>query len=178
MLNVTVVCFLASYLVAFGLELGRLVGRSRVSRLAMIGFGSAGFAAHTLYLYNRSQKVHLPPLLASAHDWVLVLAWVIVLFYLFFTLTQKDLAVGVFALPVVVLLVCSAYFLNHQPNTDFNTELARRHWGMLHASFLVFGMAAGAFGFLSGLMYLLPHRPLQTRQGEPGGLHMPGRRRP
>jgi ABC-type uncharacterized transport system permease subunit len=173
MLNVTVICFLASYLVAFGLELGRLLGRSRVSRLVMIGFALAGFAAHTLYLYNRSQKVHLPPLLASAHDWVLVLAWVIVLFYLFFTLTQKDLAVGVFALPVVVLLICSAYFLNQEPNTDLNTELARRHWGMLHASFLVFGMAAGAFGFLSGLMYLLQHHQLKTRHGEPVGLKMP-----
>src|SRR5713226_5863011 len=154
MLNVTVICFLASYLVAFGLELGRLLGRSRISRLAMIGFALAGFAAHTLYLYNRSQKVHLPPLLASAHDWVLVLAWVIMLFYLFFTivftLTKNDLAVGLFALPIVVLLVCSAYFLNHEPNTDLDTELARRRWGMLHASFLVFGMAAGALGFLSG----------------------------
>jgi ABC-type uncharacterized transport system permease subunit len=173
MLHVTVVCFLASYFVAFGLELGRLLGRSRISRLTMIGFGLAGFVAHTLYLYNRSQRVHLPPLLASAHDWVLVLAWVIALFYLFFALTQKDLAVGVFILPVVVLLVCSAYFLNHEPNTDFNTELARRHWGMLHASFLVFGMAAGAFGFLSGLMYLMQHRQLKTRHGEPTGLKMP-----
>jgi ABC-type uncharacterized transport system permease subunit len=117
--------------------------------------------------------VHLPPLLASAHDWVLVLAWVIMLFYLFFTLAQKDLAVGVFALPVVILLVCSAYFLNHEPNTDFNTALARRHWGTLHASFLVFGMSAGAFGFLSGLMYLVQHRQLKTRHGEPAGLKMP-----
>jgi ABC-type uncharacterized transport system permease subunit len=173
MLHVTVVCFLASYLVAFGLELGRLLGRSRVSRLVMIGFALAGFLAHTLYLYNRSQRVHLPPLLASAHDWVLVLAWVIVLFYLFFTLAQKDMAVGVFALPVVLLLVSSAYFLNHEPNSDFNTALARRHWGMLHASFLVFGMAAGAFGLLSGLMYLLQHRQLKTRHGEPTGLKMP-----
>ncbi len=173
MLHVTVVCFLASYLVAFGLELGRLLGRSRISRLAMIGFALAGFAAHTLYLYNRSQKLHLPPLLASAHDWVLVLAWVIALFYLFFTLTQKDLAVGVFALPVVIVLVCSAHFLNQDPNTALNAELARRHWGMLHASFLVFGMAAAAFGFLSGLMYLVQHRRLKTRHGEQAGLKMP-----
>ncbi len=173
MLHVTVVCFLASYLVAFGLELGRLFGRSRISRFVMVGFGVAGFLAHTLYLLNRNQQTHLPPLLASTHDWMLVLAWVLVLFYLFLTLVQKDLAVGMFALPVVLLLIVSAYFLNHEPNTEMNARMALRHWGMLHASFLVFGLAAGAFGFLSGLMYLVQHHRLKTRHGEQVGLKMP-----
>jgi len=172
-LHVTVICFLASYLVAFALELGRLLGRSRISRFVMIGFGLAGFLAHTLYLLNRSQETHLPPLLASTHDWMLVLAWVLALFYLFLALLQKDLAVGMFALPVVLLLVISAYFLNDAPNTLLNAERARRHWGMLHASFLMFGLVAGAAGFLSGLMYLIQHRRLKTRHGEISGLKMP-----
>src|SRR5579872_3598706 len=116
MLHVTMFCFLASYLVAFVLELGRLLGRSRFSRFVMIGFGIAGFLAHTLYLLNRSQQTHLPPLLASTRDWMLVLAWLLVLFYLFLTLVQNDLALGMFALPVVLLLVASAYFLNDDPN--------------------------------------------------------------
>lgn len=173
MLHVTVFCFLASYLVAFFLELGRLLGRSAVSRFVMIGFGLAGLLAHTLYLLNRSQQTHLPPLLASTHDWMLVLAWILVLCYLFLTLAQKDLAVGVFALPVVLLLVTSAYFLSQEPNTVTNAERARWHWGMLHASFLVFGLTAGASGFLSGLMYLVQHHRLKTRHGEQTGLKMP-----
>jgi ABC-type uncharacterized transport system permease subunit len=173
MLHVTIVCFLASYLVALALELGRLLGRSRISRFVMLGFGLAGFVAHTLYLLNRSQQTHLPPLLASTHDWMLVLAWVLVLFYLFLALVQKELAVGMFALPVVLLLVISAYFLNQEPNTEFTVELARRHWGMLHASFLLFGLVAGASGFLSGLMYLVQHHRLKTRHGEQSGLKMP-----
>src|SRR5258708_34722774 len=98
MLHVTVVCFLASYLVALALELGRLLGRSRVSRFVMLGFGLAGFVAHTLYLLNRSQETHLPPLLASTHDWMLVLAWLLVLFYLFLTLVRSERALGEFAL--------------------------------------------------------------------------------
>src|SRR5215471_13993127 len=173
MLHVTVFCFLASYLVAFGLELGRLLGRSRISRFVMVGFGVAGFTAHTLYLLNRSQQTHLPPLLASTHDWMLVLAWVLVLVYLFLALVQKELAVGLFALPVVLLLVTSAYFLNHEPNTELNAQIAMRHWGLLHASFLVFGLTAGAAGFLSGLMYLVQHRRLKTRHAEQVGLKMP-----
>src|SRR5215471_12385305 len=136
MLHVTVFCFLASYLVAFGLELGRLLGRSRISRFVMVGFGVAGFTAHTLYLLNRSQQTHLPPLLASTHDWMLVLAWVLALCYLVLTLLQKELAVGVFALPVVLLLAGSAYFLNRDPYTAVNAVHARRAWGLVHAALL------------------------------------------
>ncbi|HEY3962936.1 MAG TPA: cytochrome c biogenesis protein CcsA [Planctomycetaceae bacterium] len=174
MLHVTVFCFLASYLVAFGLELGRLLGRSAISRFVMVGFGIAGFAAHSLYLVNRSQETHLPPLLASTHDWMLVLAWVLVLFYIFLTLAQKELAVGVFALPVVLVLVGSAYFLNQEPYvTELNTARAHRAWAMLHTASLVFGMTAGAAGFLSGLMYLIQHRRLKAHHAEPTGLKMP-----
>src|SRR5580704_13056754 len=125
MLHVTMFCFLASYLVAFILELSRLVGRSAISRFVMIGFGLAGFLAHTLYLLNRSQQTHLPPLLASTHDWMLVLAWVLALCYLILTLLQKELAVGVFALPVVLLLASSAYFVNREPYAAIHAEHAR-----------------------------------------------------
>lgn len=173
MWHVTVFCFLASYLVAFALELTRLRRRTALGRFVMIGFGLAGFVAHTLYLLNRSQQTHLPPLLASTHDWMLVLAWVLVLVYLFLALVQPDLALGVFALPVVLLMVTSAYFLDHEPNTALNAELARRRWGLLHASCLLFGMVAGASGFLSGLMYLIQHHRLKTGHSESTGLKMP-----
>ena len=173
MLHVTMFCFLASYLVALILELSRLVGRSAISRFVMIGFGMAGFLAHTLYLLNRSQQTHLPPLLASTHDWMLVLAWVLALCYLILTLFQKDLAVGVFALPVVLLLVSSAYFLNPEPYTAVTAEHSRRTWVLVHAALLVFGVTAGAAGFLSGMMYLVQHNRLKTRHPEHTGFRMP-----
>lgn len=171
--NVTVFCFLASYLVAFAMELTRLWGKSRISRFVMIGFGAAGFVAHTFYLLNRSQQTHLPPLLSSTHDWMLVLAWLLVLLYLFLAFMQKELAVGVFALPVVLLLVGSTYFLSHESNTAIGVEKARRAWGMLHASLLVFGMGCVASGLVSGVMYLIQHRRLRTRHAEHEGLKMP-----
>ena len=173
MWHVTMLCFLASYLVAFILELSRLMGRSAISRFVMIGFGLAGFLAHTLYLLNRSQQTQLPPLLASTHDWMLVLAWVLALCYLILTLFQKELAVGVFALPVVLLLVSSAYFLNPEPYTAVNSEHARRTWVLVHAALLVFGVTAGAAGFLSGIMYLVQHNRLKTGHPEHTGLRMP-----
>jgi ABC-type uncharacterized transport system permease subunit len=177
MAHVTVFCFLASYLVAFALELSCLLGRSRISRIVMLGFGIAGFVAHTWYLLNRHAETHLPPLLASTHDWMLVLAWVLVLFYLFltvlFVLSGQDLAVGVFALPVVLLFVASTYVLSQEPNTSLAAARARWSWGILHASLLVFGMTAGAAGLVSGIMYLIQHRRLKTRHAEPTGFRMP-----
>jgi len=55
MINVNVFCFLASYLVAFVLEAARFLRRSASRRMLLLGFASAGFLAHTLYLVNRSR---------------------------------------------------------------------------------------------------------------------------
>lgn len=177
MANVTVFCFLASYIVTFVLELSRLLGRSRISRFVGVGFAVAGFVAQTWYLLNRVHSTHLPPLLASTHDWMLVLAWLLVLLYLFLTvfltLSRQDLAVGVFALPVVILLVASTYFLSQEPSSMLTADQARRLKGILHASLLVFGMATGAAGLISGIMYLVQHHRLKTRHAEPSGFRMP-----
>jgi len=75
MVNITVFCFLASYLVASVLEVIRLRGKSVINLWMMKGFAAAGLVAHTWYLINRAQQTNLPPLLSSTHDWLLVLAW-------------------------------------------------------------------------------------------------------
>lgn len=168
--KVTVLCFLASYLVAFVMELLRLLGRSTLSRFVMIGFGIAGLTAHTMYLYARSRETHLPPLLSSTHDWMLVLAWLLVLIYLFLTTFDRDLALGVFILPLVLVLIGATYFMSQSPNELLN---AQRGWKMLHAAFLVFGMGGVALGFVSGVMYVAQHRRLKTRHGSQSGWKMP-----
>src|SRR5437016_3388018 len=115
--GVHVFCFLACYLIVFGIELSRLVGSSRVSRLLMLGFALAGLAAHTAYLIERSQKLNLPPLLSSAQDWLLVLAWLSVVSYFFLAALDRDLAVGVFLMPVVLVCIVAAYYVSANPNT-------------------------------------------------------------
>lgn len=171
--HTSVVCFLASYLLAFGLELTRFRGRSRVSRFVSLGCVAAGLLAQTWYLLNRGYAASLPPLLASTHDWMLVAAWLVVFCYLILASLQQEIALGVFVLPVVLVLVATTYFLDQAPNTVLYAEKARRGWGLLHASLLVFGVVASAAGLLSALMYLLQHRRLKTRHAQPGGFQMP-----
>jgi len=170
MANVSVICFLTSYLVAFVLELTRLKRRTTTSRTIMMIVAAAGLVAHTWYLLERSRQTSLPPLLSSPRDWLLVLAWLAVVLYLSLTLFDRDLAVGQFLLPLVLILILSTYLVNDVPSTELT---AHRGWTMLHASLLVFGIAGVLSGFVLGMMYLAQHHRLKRRQTIKTGLRLP-----
>jgi ABC-type transport system involved in cytochrome c biogenesis permease subunit len=177
MANVTVFCFLASYLVTGVLEAIRLRGKSVINLWVMKGFAAAGLVAHTWYLINRAQQTNLPPLLSSTHDWLLVLAWLAMVLYLFLTTVDPDLALGLFLIPVVLVLIGSAYFLGQTPNQLVSQEIlvkeARHGWAMLHASLLVIGMAGGIIALVLGMMYLVQHRRLRHKQTLVEGMSLP-----
>ncbi len=180
MANVSVFCFFASYLVVLGLEAARTFRRTEINRVAMLVFGLAGIIAHTWYLVQRNQQTDLPPLLSSTHDWLLVLAWLAVVFYLFVTSFDKDLAVGVFLLPLVLVLIGAAYFVSDQPNALVEStgeaaalKVAIRGWAMLHASLLVFGIGGVLLSFVLSLMYLAQHHRLRRKQTSQTGLRLP-----
>src|SRR5580704_7107965 len=109
MANVHVFCFFASYVVALALEGLAVARRSTALRALGFGFGLAGLVAQTLYLVARSNAADLPPLLSSSHDWLLVLAWVAVVFdltlSLILSLVGRSVPMGLFVLPVVLLLI-------------------------------------------------------------------------
>ena len=177
-MDVSVFCFLASYLCAFGLECRRLYRRTQLNRALALLFTMAGLVAHTVYLANRHPQTAMPPLLSSTHDWLLVLAWMAVLVYLFLAIADRELALGVFLLPVVLILVGTAYFVSRDPNqlvreTPDMREAAGRVWAMLHATLLVFGIAAVLFGFVLSLMYLVQHRRLKHKHARGPGLTLP-----
>lgn len=168
--KVSVFCFLASYVVALALEGVRLLKQTTINRLLMIAFALAGLVAHTIYLVIRSQESGLPPLLSSSHDWMLVLAWITVLFYLVLTAVDPNLLVGQFLLPVVLLLIGSAYFISDSPNTVMD---AKPQWKMLHAALLVFGIAGVIMGIVLSMMYLFQHYRLKHKQTMKPGLKLP-----
>jgi ABC-type transport system involved in cytochrome c biogenesis permease subunit len=115
--GVTILCFGASYAVAFGLELSRLLFQSRVRRVVLLGFVIAGLGAHTIFLVysGASAQSNLPPL-SSLYDWLLVVAWILVALYLYLSAWYHDLALGVFLLPIVLGLVgAAAWFVEPTP---------------------------------------------------------------
>lgn len=168
--EVSVFCFLASYVVTLGLEGVRLLKQTVINRVFLLAFGIAGLTAHTIYLVIRSQKSGLPPLLSSSHDWVLVLAWITVLFYIVLTAVDRNLLVGLFLLPLVLILIASTYFISDSPNTMMDAE---REWKMLHAGLLVVGIAGVIMGIVLAMMYLFQHHRLKHKQTMKNGLKLP-----
>lgn len=157
----SVFCFLACYVLACALEWTRFLGRSNWSRVFQLGCGWLGLVAHTIYLTIRSQTAQLPPLLSSSHDWMLVLAWLAVLSYLFLSGLDRDLAVGVFLLPIVLGLIGATYLVSEVPNRHLDSLYG---WKMLHASLLVLGILGVLVGFVLALMYLFQQYRLKNRQ--------------
>lgn len=166
--KVSTLCFFASYLVALGLELTQFLRTSRMNRWAAIGFTGAGLVAQTIYLAHRSRVSGLPPLIGSMHDWLLVLAWVAAAVYIVLELRDRRLGLGVFLLPLILLLVGSSSSMSKvgQPR---DTQYAV---AMLHASLLVFGIAGVMIAFLLSLMYLVQHNRLKHKSPDPDSLQL------
>jgi ABC-type uncharacterized transport system permease subunit len=173
MLKTSVICFLASYCCAFACELVQLKGRHALTRMIALLFGTAGLVAQTTYLLNRSRASELAPLLSSAHDWLLVLSWIVVLVYLFVSMADSQLAIGLVIWPVVLSLVISAQFVTASPSQILDYHREYRGWKMLHASMLVLGTAGILQGFILSLLYLWQHRRLKHRQTNDSSVKLP-----
>ena len=177
MAHVKVFCFLASYAVVFGLELTRLLGRSKLSRLLTLTFGLAGFVAHCSYLWHRGLALEMTPLLSSTQDWWLVLAWVAVLLYLFISVYEPNSAVGLFLLPLALAMIGAAYLLSPDANSlvrsgDPRLE-AMHNWALLHAGLILFGIAGVVMGVVLSVMYLFQHGRLKQKRTLQQGLTLP-----
>ena len=161
--QVQIYCFLMSYAASLIGEVWLLLRRqSTLARIVIVAFTSAGFLAHTAYLFTRSRTAGMPPLLSSQQDWLLVLAWIGGLLYLVLLLTHRQLAHGLFMLPAILLLVIVAIFVSREA-IGLQDPLAVRRLVMFHAASLVLGIATVLGAAISALMYLLHHQRLRTR---------------
>lgn len=167
--NVTVFCFLASYALAFLLELSQFVKRSAVVRWGTLGFALAGLLAQTIYLIVRSRQLDLPPLLGSTHDWFLVLTWMTIALYICIQVWNRELSIGIFVLPLALILVVASRYVNQTANPRILTGY---WWSLFHASLWVFGMLSLSLALLVSLMYLLQHYRLKNKKAESPALHL------
>lgn len=170
MLNVSVFCIFCSYLVALCCAIGRLKVRNRWLSWGESLFCIAGFGAHTIYLLNRSASADLPPLLSSPHDWLLVLAWLLVAIDLAFLLGDRELPLGIVLLPLVTMLVAASSLLSTTFNQKWDTA---RGLAMVHASTLVLGTAAVSAGLMISLLYLWQNQRLKHQNLLSDGMTLP-----
>jgi ABC-type transport system involved in cytochrome c biogenesis permease subunit len=168
--GVTTVCFFASYAVALALEVSRLLFRSAVRGVFMLGFAAAGLVAQTAFLYYRAIHAVGAPL-SSEKDWYLVATWVLVVIYLYLAILHPKINFGLFLLPLVLALIAAATFL--APDQPLAREPASRIWGAVHGMAIMLASVAVFMGFVAGLMYLGQVRRLKHKRPLAGRVRLP-----
>lgn len=167
--GISIVCFAASYAVALACEASRLLFRSGVRGAVMVGFAGAGLVAHTLFLgWRAANEAALP--LSSPFDWYLLAAWLLAAFHLYFTVTNPRTPVGLFMLPVVLLLVGAAQLSSRDP---FPQNPATQVWGAIHGSLNLLASVSVAIGAIAGLMWLIQAARLAQKRAPLQGFRMP-----
>jgi ABC-type uncharacterized transport system permease subunit len=167
--GISLLCFGASYGVAWLLEILKLFFASAVRQWLMLAFVIAGLAAHTLYLGYRAVELSRSPL-SSSFDWCLVAAWLLMVAYLYLNVYYPKAALGLYMLPLVLALIIAAKFADPTP---FEASEATRVWGAVHGIFLLLGTVAVMIGFVAGLMYLVQSRRLKRKLPPAPGFRMP-----
>lgn len=163
--GITIVCFAASYAVAFCLEVTRLFFRVSLRTAIMVGFMVAGIVAHSVYLGTEAQdRLAGGAPLSSWYHGCLVVAWLLAIVFVTVSMrqsTQRPTSIGLIFLPTILFLVGVAQIF---PRTSqLSPEASHRLWSMCHGIALLLGTVAVAVGFVCGLLYLLQSYRLKNK---------------
>jgi ABC-type transport system involved in cytochrome c biogenesis permease subunit len=163
--RISIICFGASYAVAFAAELWRWMRGGELARWAAVAFGAAGLFAHSVFLALRL------PSLGNEYGSLLFLAWILAVFYLFGSIHHARQVWSIFVLPVVLGLIALAGVLawTSGPATP-GTYLAvdqREFWRLLHVGVFVLAAVGISVAFVASVMYLVQAHRLKTKALNP-----------
>ncbi len=172
--RITILCFLASYAAALGLELLYQFRPLRGFRWLALTFGAAGLVAQTIFL-----DVKRPPLIWQ-YGWMLYLAWILAIFYLVGSVHHRRLSWGLFVLPLVLGLVVLGVVLGvvfgRPPDSGDSSHdkllPIQDAWGALHGGLLLLAAVGLCVGFLASLMYLVQTHRLRAKSLPGHGLRL------
>ena len=153
--EISVTCFLTSYVIVLVLELLRLWGRMPGRGLAVIVMTALGLFTHTSYLLIRGASIQASDIgrLATWTDWALMVALGLAVSFLIFYVRRPDTIISFFFLPAVLGLIGLA--LAMRGRAPFSRTEATELWRNVHGLALVIGVGAVLVGFLAGVMYLV-----------------------
>ncbi len=169
--RITIICFAASYGVTVALEVLQLLRPRALQRLLAMSFGAAGFLAHTLFLIVQR------PSLTYQFGSLLFLAWILAVFYLYGSIHHRQLAWGVFVLPLVLGLVLLAAAIG-EPLADASVAegsiplQGERFWGQVHGLLLLLAAVGVCVAFVGSLMYLVQAHRLRAKTLPGSGMRL------
>ncbi|MGO8691011.1 MAG: cytochrome c biogenesis protein CcsA [Thermoguttaceae bacterium] len=168
--GVQIICFASSYAIALALEISRLLFRSAVRGVLLVGIAAAGLTAHSIYLYYRAVHTSGVPL-SSNRDWCLLAAWVLAVVYLYLLCSHPRTPFGLVLLPLVLGLIGTAAGLADP--RPFAREPASKVWGVIHGTSILLAAVAVLLGFAAGVTYLGQRWRLRRKHGPLRSLKLP-----
>jgi len=155
-------CFLVAYLFVLLIEGVRLASARESLRRWLTGLSLGLFLlawlTHTLYLADLAfqgvvQQQGLRFLKTWA-DWSIVAAWTIALAYCIMLWRRSDKQIGIFLLPLIlVLVILAVVFPSESPIGRANSTVS--FWRMVHSMAMLIGTMLVALGFASAVMYFV-----------------------
>ena len=170
--RLSVLCFAGTYSLALLAELARFFVRSPIRWYMAVGLMALGWLVQTVFLANLALKNPLV-LVTTAFESIMVLSWIVALIGLYLMVrSPKPMAVGLFVLPLVLVLVTAGWFAPRQSDwLEWGGVIAL--WGTVHGIFLLGGAVFTCVAFFAGLMYLVQMRRLKAKRPSRFGLVLP-----
>ncbi len=170
MSGVGVLCFAASYAVAFLLECALLVFyRLRLANghllWAITAWGVAGFVAHSAYLFHK--QAIFRNAIDSMESFFFVTAWGLVLLYLYLRCFRPKIPFGLILWPLVLGLIWVGAAAAPPDGADVTPEGAVSPvvlmWKRIHVATFFLTTISVCIGFVAGLAYLIQNRLLRSK---------------
>ena len=131
-----------------------LVGRTATTLLV------AGAMTHTFVIGMETMRVgHVP--FASATSAISMFVWLLALSYLYVELTTAERAMGVFILPLLVVLQTIPAF--SAGATEPRSVILESPWFGVHVSSLLFAYASFALAAVLGITYVLQFKEIKAK---------------
>ena len=169
MSGVGILCFAASYFVAFCLEAARFFFRSPIRTGLTLFWIVAGIVAHTAYLYDHHTAVVAT--VDGIRSYFLVSAWGLALICLYLSCFHPKIPFGLLLLPITLLLVGVSALVPGTPGSE-TFEIATL-WRRLHAGSFFLATLGVCVGFVAGIMYLGQDHRLRKKQPSASILKLP-----
>ncbi|MFN3152646.1 hypothetical protein [Bremerella sp.] len=168
--GITLLCFASCYAITLGLEVARIWVRARSRAVISLGFAVVGIVTHTLYLIGEQQGVIQSGPISSWHQWCLMAAWVLMSLFVIAAFAQPGTSLGLFLLPMVLLLIGVAYLMDQV--APFGAGTATDSWGVIHGTAAA-GTVVVMLGFVTGVMYLIQSYRLKHKMLSNEGFKLP-----
>ncbi|MDR3110845.1 MAG: cytochrome c biogenesis protein CcsA [Planctomycetaceae bacterium] len=166
MQGIGVICFAASYAAALLFDVLRFFFHPRLCRVMAVGWLTAGFAAHSIYIFYKA-LLPVERFLGNEQIFFLVAAWGLVPVCLYFTFQRKQVPFVTFFVPLILVLICfgmEGSLLGKMPEV---AEVAHGEttllWRVLHVVSLLLAFLSLAVAAIAGIMYIRQDRLLKDR---------------